>query len=165
MKLFYSILVLSALTFLLSCAGETQFDMEAERTAVMKVLDNFVKAHEDRNLDLLMTCFSDKPDIVILGTDEDELWVDKLSMAESQKKAYQTFNSVKLSVRDKILKMCKSGGQAWFYMKVNWYVESEGKQFTFGGIRTTGVLEKDNDKWQIVQIHTSMPVKGQAVRY
>ncbi len=131
----------------------------------MKVLDNFVKAHEDRNLDLLMTCFSDKPDIVILGTDEDELWVDKLSMAESQKKAYQTFNSVKLSVRDKILKMCKSGGQAWFYMKVNWYVESEGKQFTFDGIRTTGVLEKENDNWEIVQIHTSMPVKGQAVRY
>jgi hypothetical protein len=165
MKLFYSILVLSALTFLISCTGETQFDMEAERSAVMKVLDNFVKAHEDRNLDLLMTCFSDKPDILILGTDEDELWVDKLSMAESQKKAYQTFNSVKLSVRDKILKMCKSGGQAWFYMKVNWYVESEGEQFTFDGIRTTGVLEKDNDKWQIVQIHTSMPVKGQAVRY
>ena len=165
MKLFYSILVSFTLVFLISCTGETQFDMEAERSEVMKVLDNFVKAHEDRNLDLLMTCFSDKPDIVILGTDEDELWVDKLSMAESQKKAYQTFNSIKLSVRDKILKMCKSGGQAWFYMKINWYVESEGKQFTFGGIRTTGVLEKENDKWQIVQIHTSMPVKGQAVKY
>ena len=165
MKLFYSILVSFTLAFLISCTGETQFDMEAERSEVMKVLDNFVKAHEDRNLDLLMTCFSDKPDIVILGTDEDELWVDKLSMAESQKKAYQTFNSIKLSVRDKILKLCKSGGQAWFYMKINWYVESEGKQFTFGGIRTTGVLEKENDKWQIVQIHTSMPVKGQAVKY
>lgn len=165
MKLFYSILCLFALAFLISCTGETQFDMESERSEVMKVLDNFVKAHEERNLDLLMTCFSDKPDIVILGTDEDELWVDKVSMGNAQKKAYETFNSVKLSVRDKILKMCKSGGQAWFYMKVNWYVESEGKQFTFDGIRTTGVLEKENGKWQIVQIHTSMPVKGQAVKY
>ena len=120
--------------------------MEAERSEVMKVLDNFVKAHEDRNLDLLLTCFSDRPDILILGTDEDELWVDKMSMAESQKRAYQTFNTVKLSVRDKILKMCKTGGQAWFYMKVNWYVESEDKQFSFDGIRTTGVLEKENIK-------------------
>lgn len=165
MKLFYSIFVLFAFAFLISCTGETQFDMEAERSEVLKVLDNFVKAHEDRNLDLLLTCFSDRPDILILGTDEDELWVDKMSMAESQKRAYQTFNTVKLSVRDKILKMCKTGGQAWFYMKVNWYVESEGKQFSFDGIRTTGVLEKENNKWQIVQIHTSMPVKGQAVRY
>jgi len=165
MKRFYILLLPLTLVFMLSCSDTNQVDLEAERTEVMQVLDNFNKAHESRNLDLLMTCFSDKPDILILGTDENELWVDKVSMAESQKRAYETFNTVKLSVRDKILKMCKSGGQAWFYMKVNWFVESEGEQFTFDGIRTTGVLEKNNDKWQIVQIHTSMPVKGQAVRY
>lgn len=150
--------------FFISCS-DSQFNMEAERAEVLKVLDNFNQAHENRDLELLLKCFSDKPDIVILGTDENELWVDKNSMGESQKRAYETFSTVKLSVRDKILKMCKTGGQAWFYMKVNWYVESEGKQFTFSGIRTTGVLEKENDKWQIVQIHTSMPVTGQAVRY
>jgi hypothetical protein len=165
MKRFYILLLPLTLVFMLSCSDTNQVDLEAERTEVMQVLDNFNKAHESRNLDLLMTCFSDKPDILILGTDENELWVDKVSMAESQKRAYETFNTVKLSVRDKILKMCKSGGQAWFYMKVNWFVESEGEQFTFDGIRTTGVLEKENDKWQIVQIHTSMPVKGQAVKY
>ena len=120
---------------------------------------------KSRDLDLLLSCFSDKPDIVILGTEEDELWVDKFSMGESQRRAYETFATVKIWVRDKILKMCKTGGQAWFYMKVNWYVESEGKEFTFDGIRTTGVLEKENGQWKIVQIHTSMPVKGQAVRY
>ncbi len=165
MKIFFSILVSFSLTFLISCTSETQFDMEAERTEVMQVLDNFNKAHEDRDLNLLLNCFSDKPDILILGTDEDELWVDKVSMGESQKRAYETFNTVKLSVRDKILRMYKNGGQAWFYMKVNWYVESGGDQFTFDGIRTTGVLEKENGQWKIVQIHTSMPVKGQAVRY
>jgi hypothetical protein len=131
----------------------------------MQVLDNFIKAHEDKNLDLLLSCFSDKPDIVIIGTDEDELWVDKISMGNTQKKAYETFNTVKLSVRDKILKMCETGDLAWFYMKVNWYVDSEGKQFTFDGIRTTGVLEKEIGKWQIVQLHTSMPVEGKAVSY
>ncbi len=33
MKLFYSILVSFTLAFLISCTGETQFDMEAERSA------------------------------------------------------------------------------------------------------------------------------------
>jgi len=68
-------------------------------------------------------------------------------------------------VRDKILKLCSDGEIAWFYMKVNWYVESEGESSTFDGIRTTGVLEKTGDNWAIVQIHTSMPIEGQAVRY
>ena len=140
-------------------------NLEAERTKVMQVLDNFIKAHEEKNLDLLLSCFSDKPDIVIIGTDEDELWVDKVSMGDAQKKAYETFSEIKLSVRDKILKMCETGDLAWFYMKVNWYVDSEGKQFTFDGVRTTGVLDVENGKWQIVQLHTSMPVIGKAVRY
>lgn len=158
------ILIVTLLSFI-SCSDNSQVDLESERAEVLKVLDNFNRAHENRDLELLLTCFSDKPDIIILGTDENELWVDKNSMGESQKRAYETFSTVKLSVRDKILKMCRSGAQAWFYMKVNWYVESEGKQFTFSGIRTTGVLEKENDLWQIVQLHTSMPVTGQAVRY
>lgn len=158
--------ILPALIFsLTTCTSEPEADLEKEREKVMQVLDDFVKAHEERDLELLLSCFSDKPDIVILGTDEDELWVDKVSMGNAQKRAYETFNTINLSVRDKILKMCDTGDQAWFYMKVNWYVESEGKQFNFDGIRTTGVLENEINKWSIVQIHTSMPVKGQAVEY
>jgi len=164
MKRFYFLFLFVTLFGIFSCV-ETQVDLVAEREKALKVLVNFNKAHEEKNLDLLLSCFSDKPDIIILGTDENELWVDKVSMGEAQKRAYETFSEVKLSERDKILQMCKSGGQAWFYMKVNWYVESGGKQYTFEGIRTTGVLEKDNDQWQIVQLHTSMPFKGQVVEY
>jgi hypothetical protein len=163
MKAFFILFVPAFLFY--GCAPEPEANLEAERESVMQVLDNFVRAHQERDLDLLLSCFSEKPDIIILGTDEDELWVDKVSMGEAQKRAYETFNTVNLSVRDKILKMCATGQQAWFYMKVNWFVESEGEQFTFDGIRTTGVLEKDDNSWKIVQIHTSMPVQGQAVRY
>ena len=164
-KKFVFFILPALIVSLTTCTSEPEADLEKEREKVMQVLDNFVKAHEERNLELLLSCFSDKPDIIILGTDEDELWVDKVSMGDAQKRAYETFNTINLSVRDKILKMCATGDQAWFYMKVNWFVESEGKQFTFDGIRTTGVLEKENNKWSIVQIHTSMPVKGQAVEY
>jgi len=165
MKRFYTSLLTILIFSIQACSDKTQVDLETELTEVVKVLDNFNKAHEDRNLDLLMTCFSDKSDIIILGTDENELYVDKISMGKSQKRAYETFETIKLSIRDKVLKMCQDGRQAWFYMKVNWYVESGDSQYIFDGIRTTGVLEKENDKWKIVQLHTSMPVQGQAVNY
>jgi len=165
MKICCIFIVLCSIVFFQSCSDKSNVDLESERTEVMKVVDNFEKAHEDRDLNLLLSCFSDKPDIIILGTDENELWVDKVSMGERQKIAYETFDKITLSVRDKIIKMSRTGEQAWFYMKVNWYVESGGNQFTFDGIRTTGVLEKENDKWIIVLLHTSMPVLGQAVSY
>ena len=106
-----------------SCSDNADIDLVTERTEVIQVLDNYSQAHEERNLDLLLSCFSDDPDIIILGTDEDELWVDKVSMGETQKLAYETFDKITLSVRDRMVKMNHSGTQAWFYMKVNWYVE------------------------------------------
>jgi hypothetical protein len=165
MKLVYCLLVSCLILTLVSCSDQTKVNLEEEREQVMTLLDNFVKAHEDKDLDMLLSCFSDKPDITIIGTDRDELWVDKVSMGEAQKRAYETFGVVKLSVRDKILKLCSDGEIAWFYMKVKWHVESEGETSTFDGIRTTGVLEKTGGKWAIAQIHTSMPIEGQAVRY
>lgn len=165
MKLFYYLLVSCLIMSLVSCSDQTKINLEEERQKVMTILDNFVKAHEEKDLDMLLSCFSDQPDIIILGTDVDELWVDKVSMGEAQKRAYKTFDKVSLSVRDKLLKMCDTGMQAWFYMKVNWYVESGGEKFAYDDIRTTGVVQKEEGKWAIVLIHTSLPVEGQAVRY
>ena len=152
------------LLIIFSCSTN-QIDLESERQQVIKVLDDFVLAHETKDLDLLSSCFSNKPDILILGTDIDELWVDKKSMVDAQVRAYDTFDKVKLSVRDKVLKMDKTGKTAWFYMKVNWFVESKGEKYKFDHVRTTGVLENLGNKWRIVQIHTSLPVEGKAVRY
>jgi len=152
------------LLIIFSCSTK-QIDLESERQQVIKLLDDFVLAHETKDLDILSSCFSDKPDILILGTDKDELWVDKISMVDAQKRAYDIFDKVKLSVRDKVLKMDRSGKTAWFYMKVNWYFESQGEKYKFDDVRTTGVLENVGGKWRIVQIHTSLPVEGKAVSY
>ena len=162
LKYFLSVPIFLLIIF--SCSTN-QIDLESERQQVIKVLDDFVLAHETKDLDLLSSCLSDKPDILILGTDEDELWVDKKSMVAAQKRAYDTFDKVKLSVRDKVLKMDRSGKTAWFYMKVNWFVESKGEKYKFDHVRTTGVLENLDSKWRIVQIHTSLPVEGKAVSY
>jgi len=165
MKNTCNIFIMSLIIFFVACSDNTDVDLVAERAEVIEVLDNYTQAHEERDLNLLMSCFSDDPDIIILGTDEDELWIDKVSMGESQKSAYETFDKITLSVRDRMVKMNHAGTQAWFYMKVNWYVESGGEEFSINGVRTTGVLEKQNKQWKIVQLHTSMPVVGQAVPY
>jgi len=165
MKLLNCLLISCFILTLITCSDKTEVNLEEERQQVMTILDNFVKAHEEKDLDMLLSCFSNQPDIIILGTDADELWVDKVSMGEAQKRAYETFDKVSLSVRDKLLKMCSTGKQAWFYMKVNWYVESGGEKFAYDDIRTTGVVQKEEDNWVIVMIHTSLPVEGQAVSY
>lgn len=149
----------------ISCSSESEVDINKSRLEVLSVIDNYLEAHQTKNLDLFLNCFSSKPDIIILGTDQNELWVDRESVAQAQQRAYETFDEIRLSIRDKIIKVCDTGEQAWFYMRVNWYVSSEGKKFTFDHIRTTGVLQRENGNWGIVMMHTSLPLEGQAVRY
>ena len=84
MKQLYTFLVSCLILALVSCSNQTEVNLEEERQQVMSLLDNFVKAHEEKDLEMLLSCFSDKPDITILGTDRDELWVDKISMGEAQ---------------------------------------------------------------------------------
>ncbi len=97
------------------------------------------------------------------------LWMNfgliKNLWAMIRKELNETFNKIKLSVRDKVLKLSTSGKTARFYMKVDWFVESEGEKYKFDDVRTTGVLKNEGGKWRIVQFHTSLPVEGQAVKY
>ena len=48
------------LLIIFSCSTN-QIDLESERQQVIKVLDDFILAHETKDLDLLSSCFSDKP--------------------------------------------------------------------------------------------------------
>ncbi len=158
------ILIVSSLAFF-SCRSEEKLDMNAAHNEVLSVLEKYQTAHESQNIELLRECFSAKPDIIILGTDEKELWVERESLLQEQKRFYNTVDEVKLSPRDKVVKMCPTGKSAWFYMRVNWYVKSNDEKYTLDNIRTTGVMNKENGQWGIVMMHTSMPVKGQAVKY
>lgn len=161
----YQFIVFLFLLIQFACSNVEDADPETGRRQAMQVLDDFIKAHETKNLDLLLSCFSDNPNILILGTDENELWIEKNAFGKTQERAYNTFEKVKLSVRDKVLNMSEFGKTAWFYMRVNWFVESGGEKFKFNDIRTTGVLQKEKGFWKIVQLHTSLPVEGQAVKY
>lgn len=157
--------IIASSLFIYSCSSEQKVDMNAAHNEVLKVLENYQSAHESQNIDRLRECFSPKPDIIILGTDEKELWVDRESLLAEQEKFYKTITELKLSVRDKVVKLCGTGRNAWFYMRVNWNVNSGEDKYTFDNIRTTGVMNKEDDQWRIVMMHTSMPVKDQAVKY
>lgn len=159
------LLLILLLLITVSCSETKKIDVSKEREAVKTVLDDFIKAHEIEDLELLKECFSPAADILIIGTDENEIWVDREAMVEEQKRAYDRFEESQLSVRDEVINMCDMGNVAWFYMKVNWKVKSNDEEIKFDGVRTTGVLEKEDDQWNIIQMHTSIPVYGQAIEY
>ncbi|MFC1539506.1 nuclear transport factor 2 family protein [Candidatus Latescibacterota bacterium] len=143
-----------------------QVDLEAEKTAVGSVLIDIEKAFETNDPELLSNIFSDNPDNIFFGTDAAERWVGFGSFIEAQK---QFFVSVEkgsdITFRDVVIDIDNSGNTAWLSCLMDWKGKAQGVAFANEGLRMTTVLEKQDGKWVVVQMHGSVPVSGQAIIY
>jgi hypothetical protein len=69
------------------------------------------------------------------------------------------FRAERAEVRDLQIHLSRSGDVAWFSATLDDVVSWDGKTDRFGeNLRWTGVLEKRDSRWAIVQLHASLPV-------
>lgn len=136
---------------------EPVVDIEAEKARVKVALDEWIQAFETENMELLSKLISHDPDVVMIGTDTAEYWVGWEVFKESQQRWFDTTDPAKASIRNQAIKVHKSGEVAWVSQLLDWTVKTEGEEFTYEGARFTGVLEKQNDNWILVQFHASVP--------
>jgi len=69
------------------------------------------------------------------------------------------FKAERAEVRDLQIHLSRSGHVAWFSATLDDVVSWDGKPDRFGeNLRWTGVLEKRDSRWVIVQMHASLPV-------
>ena len=69
------------------------------------------------------------------------------------------FKAVRYEIRDLKIKLSKSGDVAWFYCILDDINEWKGQSANWENTRWTGVLEKREDRWVIVQQHFSFAAK------
>ena len=65
------------------------------------------------------------------------------------------FKAIRHEVRDLKIQFSNSGNVAWFYCLVDDINEWKGEPANWENVRWTGVLEKRNGKWRVVQQHFS----------
>jgi ketosteroid isomerase-like protein len=65
------------------------------------------------------------------------------------------FKAIRHEVHDLKIQFSSSGDVAWFYCVVDDFNEWKGKPANWENVRWTGVLEKRNGKWRVVQQHFS----------
>lgn len=78
---------------------------------------------------------------------------------------FAAFDDASYEVSNRTIKISKSGDEAWFTEIQNIKLIVNEEQLEIKNARHTGVLEKRDGKWVIVQSHFSLPVEGQAVEY
>jgi ketosteroid isomerase-like protein len=161
LKLSTSLVVAGLL--LTACTIETNTEAETEEAKI--VVDDFWRAISVQDLDLLSRVVAHDEELVMFGTDAAERWIGSSAFLSAEEQMMQAFDVKKLDRRDETLQIHLRGGVAWFSTVFDLEISVDGEVASLTGLRTTGVLEKRNDDWVIVQSHTSVPVSGQQVEY
>jgi len=140
-------------------------DLNAEKAAVKTLLDKVVELFEKGDIKIAERIFAKDTDMINFGTDAAERWMGYEALMKSLEQQNAAVEEGKITIRDQEIRVHKSGTVAWYSEIIDFKGKSQGQPFAIEGMRQTGILEKREGNWVIVQTHSSVPVSGQAVKY
>jgi len=150
---------------LLLTACAIEMNTEAETEAARNAVTNFWRAISTQDMDSLSRVVAHDEELVVFGTDATERWIGSSAFLSAEEQMMQAFDVEKLERKEETLQIHQHGGVAWFSTVFDIEISVDGDTASLPGLRTTGVLEKRNDDWVIVQLHTSVPITYQQVEY
>jgi hypothetical protein len=131
--------------------------IDSATAPVKEVLDQLLIAQENGLLSDFSACFAHDDNTVNIGTDMDEIWYGWHDFYEWMRQAISTKHNHSITAKDTRIQMSHNKDVAWYSQLLDTCFETKGESFRLEGFRHTGVLEKRNGKWLIVQSHISVP--------
>jgi ketosteroid isomerase-like protein len=134
-------------------------DADTEKTAIREVITNSIGWAATKDKDLVYSCFADhenlfwfspRDDGTVRGRDAFVALTEGFFMKDD-------FKAVGFEIRDLHVNLSRSGDVAWYHARLDDFNEWKGQPANWEDVRWTGVLEKRDGRWVIVQMHFSSP--------
>jgi len=134
---------------------KTAINRETELRIIAKTIDNGIGWVKNKDLDLLYTVIAnDSAFIEIHPSARIVRGFEEFKKSEAFWMS-PDFQYVKHEINDLTINLSQSGTVAWFYCKLNDINTWKGQPANWENTRWTGVLEKREGTWVIVQQHFS----------
>jgi len=144
---------------LLSCSPPPPpaVDSAAEKAAVEQVIRSSITWALTKDKALLDSCFSHDGDLLILnpGSFAPQVGYEPLERLWQEVWSREEFKATGFDLRDLRIDLSKGGDVAWYYGVMDDIGEWDGRPASWMNTRWTGVLEKREGRWVIVQQHFS----------
>lgn len=128
-----------------------------EERDIESVIRNFFLALDTQNLDLMRRVVGRKEGMLHIGTDADEVWRGWQELRKATAEQFKNLEYYKADIRNLNINIADSGDVAWYFHHLQARIKSGGVEHVMEGARFTGVLEKKDDRWVILQTHVSIP--------
>lgn len=133
-------------------------DAAAEKAKVTQAIhDNIEWPYPEKNLERLYSTIARDPSFFIFHPDSKSTIVGFDAMRNLVEKVFMNpgFKATGSDIRDLRVNLSRSGEVAWFSAILDDFGEDNGKPYAWLNTRWTGVLEKREGKWLVVQMHFS----------
>ena len=137
-----------------------EIDFDKELSDIRTVLEQYELARENEDFLIAGQIWAPDEDIVLFGTEGDEQLVGIEAIKKAVSRQFDEIENTLINISDLKIKINKSGNTAWFSEILDYNFIYLGQNMSFEGIRFTGVLEKRDDKWKLVQGHMSVPYEA-----
>ena len=131
------------------------FNIQQEKQLVEKVIHGSIGWAKHKDINLLYSIIAN--DTSFLEVHPDEKVVRGFENFKKAEKFWMNpdFKAIKYEIKDLSINFSNSGDVAWFFCMLDDINEWKGRPANWENTRWTGVLEKRNGKWVIVQQHFS----------
>ncbi|MBE0678005.1 MAG: nuclear transport factor 2 family protein [Bacteroidales bacterium] len=146
-----------AALIILSCAEQrtSNVNADAEKAIIEKVIRNSIGWAKEKDLQLLYSVIADDSCYIeVQPTNRVVRGIAEFKKAE-EFWMHPEFKAVRFETRDMTINISQSGTVAWWYCMLDDINTWKGQAANWENTRWTGVLEKRNGNWVIVQMHFS----------
>jgi len=158
MKSSAALLVLVILLIISSCTNcDKEINLTDETVAIENVLEKYIIANENQDFELIQGIWAPDSDIILYGTDSDDRLTGSINILAAIKDQFSQITDTYISASDQFIKVNCTGNTAWFAETLNYNFVYKEEAKSYEGLRFTGVMEKMDGEWKIVQAHLSVP--------
>lgn len=128
------------------------------RTKVKEAINTFFEAMDRQDMELLEDALARDEQVVHIGTDAGERWNGWKALKKDTYRQFKDMTSFKVEVRNQRIQVGPGGDTAWFAQDQDMRIgKSNGEVIRLYDARFTGVMEKRDGYWKMVQSHLSVP--------
>lgn len=147
--------IFTCIFFFTSC--NKSVDVTAEKEAITQTIKQFYQSFESEDINLMSAVMAHDDDMLSFGTalgDLHESWGmwEKAHLAQ-----FEALDDIVLTSKNLHVYTNPSATTAWFADVSDWSLAVQGEPLSLNNVRITGVLDKREGAWKIVQIHASVP--------
>lgn len=129
---------------------------------VRKTIENFFRAMDNQDLELMKRLLPDHPSMVHVGTGRGEIWRGRRQLWEATLEQFESLEYYEATIYELEVHFSRDGTTAWYMHLLDANIKSGGAVTSWQGARFTGILEKGGEHWKMMQTHVSLPESAPA---